>query len=111
MIDHADVLVKARLTACEVPWAVAEAFAGAVAEALTNVARHSGAGEATVEMSADTEITVEVADEGRGFDVTALPAHRFGVRESIEGRWPRWRARPRSPPAWPDCCAAEVGTR
>lgn len=86
VIDHADVPVKARLTAREVPWAVAEAFAGAVAEALTNVARHSGAGRAAVEMTVDPGITVEVTDEGRGFDVTALPAHRFGVRESIEGR-------------------------
>jgi signal transduction histidine kinase len=46
-----------------------------VQEALTNVARHSGATAAVVTVTAsDTELHVEIADRGRGFDATTALA-------------------------------------
>lgn len=46
-----------------------------VQEALTNVARHSGASSAVVTVTADdVSLHVEIADRGRGFDVTAALA-------------------------------------
>ena len=46
-----------------------------VQEALTNVARHSGATAAVVTVTAsDTELHVEIADRGRGFDAAAALA-------------------------------------
>jgi two-component system, NarL family, sensor histidine kinase UhpB len=40
-------------------------------ESLTNVLRHAGAEEATVELRADSgEVSLEVVDHGRGFDAT-----------------------------------------
>jgi two-component system CheB/CheR fusion protein len=39
-----------------------------VQEALTNVARHSGAAQAIVEVVSDGDVTVRVEDAGRGFD-------------------------------------------
>lgn len=48
-----------------------------VQEALTNVARHSGAGAAVVTVSAgDHALQVEIADRGRGFDASAALARR-----------------------------------
>ena len=48
-----------------------------VQEALTNVARHSGASAAFVTVSADdTALQVEIADRGRGCDATAALASR-----------------------------------
>jgi signal transduction histidine kinase len=48
-----------------------------VQEALTNVARHSGAKQATVTVTADDELLhVEVSDRGCGFDVDAALARR-----------------------------------
>jgi signal transduction histidine kinase len=46
-----------------------------VQEALTNVARHSGASAAVVTLTADdTALQVEIADRGRGFDTKAALA-------------------------------------
>lgn len=43
-----------------------------VQEALTNVARHSGAGQVRINASADAEcLNLQIADEGKGFDVQA----------------------------------------
>ena len=60
-----------------------------VQEALTNVARHSGARSAIVTVTADeTALHVEVADRGRGFDADAALARRdslglAGVAERV----------------------------
>lgn len=60
-----------------------------VQEALTNVARHSGAKSAVVTVTADdTALQVEVADRGRGFDAAAALARRdslglAGVAERV----------------------------
>jgi signal transduction histidine kinase len=52
-----------------------------VRESLANVARHSGADNASVVVSADeTELSVEIIDRGRGFDVEAARnAGRLGL--------------------------------
>jgi PAS domain S-box-containing protein len=53
-----------------------------VQEALTNVARHSGAKKATVVLSNDdTRLRVEITDEGRGFDTSKT----FGNSLGLEG--------------------------
>lgn len=49
-------------------------------EALTNVARHSGANTAGVTITADAEkLHVEVTDRGRGFEVAAAAAGRTSI--------------------------------
>jgi len=55
-----------------------------VQEALTNVVRHSGAGEAQVRVWAgDTSLAVQIEDRGRGFDVeTALSP---GISSGLSG--------------------------
>jgi signal transduction histidine kinase len=48
-----------------------------VQEALTNIARHSGASSAVVTVTADdVALQVEVADRGRGFDASTALARR-----------------------------------
>ncbi|MGI5270225.1 sensor histidine kinase [Nonomuraea sp. CA-218870] len=80
----AGLRVRRRLTRETVPGEVAESFARAVTEALSNVARHAGVREAELVSSRrGDEIRVEVADHGRGFDRDRLPPDRFGVRGSI----------------------------
>jgi signal transduction histidine kinase len=54
-------------------------------EALANVARHAGAGEAGVVLTADADagkLTLEISDEGRGFDLGAARGSGLGgIRE------------------------------
>jgi signal transduction histidine kinase len=65
----------------------ATALLDALAAALENVARHSGATVAEVEVVYLPEsITVMVTDEGVGFDPGAVPDDRLGIRASIEAR-------------------------
>ena len=60
-----------------------------VQEALTNVARHSGANAAAVTVTTDdTALHVEISDRGRGFDVDAALARNnsmglTGVAERV----------------------------
>src|SRR5436309_8462997 len=65
----------------------ANALLLAAREAMTNAAKFAGVGEIDVyaEVS-DDEIAVFVRDRGVGFDPTAVPEGRHGVRESIKGR-------------------------
>lgn len=66
------------------------ALAGGVREALTNVVRHAGVGEATISLRREgNRIVVEVADEGVGFDPAAVRGHRYGVTRSIVERMTR----------------------
>lgn len=79
--------VDLQLSAPMLPAQVAERLAECVAEALRNVARHSGVDTATVRArSAGAGVVIEVVDHGRGFDPAAVPAARRGIRESIQGR-------------------------
>lgn len=53
-----------------------------VQEALNNVAKHSGAGRASVTIAADREaglLTILVEDDGQGFEPGERPGH-FGLR-------------------------------
>jgi len=57
-----------------------------IQEALTNVARHSGAGRAVIYLSRSSDgLAIEIRDDGRGMDLTALGNSRslgiLGMRE------------------------------
>ncbi|MGC4893026.1 sensor histidine kinase [Micromonospora sp. DT31] len=79
--------VTATLAPCRVPAEVATVLAGSAAAALSNVARHAPGATVTVHLArVDGTVVVEVADDGPGFDPTTVPAHRYGLRESIHGR-------------------------
>lgn len=70
-----------------VPAAVAEAFVGAVTEALNNVVRHADVSEARVVVEDDgVTVRVEIIDEGTGFDLSAIPASSRGLDKSIHAR-------------------------
>ncbi|GIJ68977.1 sensor histidine kinase [Virgisporangium ochraceum] len=100
LLDRTTAILRHRVevdlttTPCLVPAAVAQAFAGAAAEALENVARHAGTGAARLRLDADDHrVTVTITDTGRGFDPAAVPANRFGLRESITGELRRVNGR------------------
>jgi hypothetical protein len=79
--------ITAGLRACSVPAAVAEAFAGAVREALENIVRYAGTQRATAELrDREYAVQVTVADQGRGFDTAQLSGRGFGLREDLVGR-------------------------
>jgi signal transduction histidine kinase len=71
----------------DLPEEVQIALFRVVQEALTNVARHSGAGQASIVVSRHGgRIRVVVEDDGRGFDL-GLPSTRLGlpgIRERVE---------------------------
>jgi signal transduction histidine kinase len=55
-------------------------------EALANVVKHARAGSATVRIAAtDDTVSIEVSDDGRGFDPAAVGSDHFGLR-SMRGR-------------------------
>jgi signal transduction histidine kinase len=55
-------------------------------EALANVVKHARASRATIRIAAtDQTVTMEVADDGRGFDPAAVGREHFGLR-SMRGR-------------------------
>jgi signal transduction histidine kinase len=55
-------------------------------EALANVVKHARASSATVRIAAtDDTVSIEVTDDGRGFDPAAVGPEHFGVR-SMRGR-------------------------
>ncbi|KQW46079.1 ATPase [Nocardioides sp. Root1257] len=62
----------------------------ATGEAVTNAAKHAGTGKVDVYAEVgDTAVDVFVRDRGRGFDLTSVPADRYGVRNSIVDRMQR----------------------
>ncbi|WP_405090913.1 ATP-binding protein [Micromonospora sp. NBC_01392] len=82
-----DLAVTATLPPCRLPAEVAAALADSAAAALANVARHAPGAATTLRLArAGGAVVVEVADDGPGFDPTTVPAHRYGLRESIHGR-------------------------
>lgn len=63
------------------------AIVGAASEAMVNAAKHSEAARMSLFLEVrDDELEVYVTDQGRGFDLTAVPADRKGVSESIRNR-------------------------
>jgi signal transduction histidine kinase len=72
----------------EVPAATSMALAGAVGEALTNAAKHSGAATIVVfaePTDVDGEVFCSIRDDGVGF-ATSGPGTGEGLRRSIRGR-------------------------
>ncbi|MEU5724359.1 ATP-binding protein [Micromonospora sp. NPDC047738] len=79
--------LSAALTPCAVPPEVAEALADSAAAALANVVRHAPGASAALRLARDADtVVVEVTDDGPGFDPATVPAHRYGLRESVHGR-------------------------
>ncbi|MEV4811580.1 sensor histidine kinase [Micromonospora avicenniae] len=75
------------LAPCTAPAAVADAVAGSVYAALSNVLRHAPGSTAELRLrQAAGGIVVEVSDDGPGFDPATVPPHRYGLRESVRGR-------------------------
>jgi signal transduction histidine kinase len=70
-----------------IPQEVAEALTGAAREALNNVAKHAGTTEAwlTAVGDGDGGVTVVVADQGVGFDPSAV-SDRRGLTRSVRHR-------------------------
>jgi len=59
-------------------------------EAMTNAAKHAGTGKVDVYAEVtDSAVDVFVRDRGPGFDLAAVPADRYGVRNSIVDRMQR----------------------
>ncbi|MEO3795044.1 ATP-binding protein [Nonomuraea sp. B10E15] len=72
------------------PFEVARAIADAARESLTNVRRHAGTTRAAVRLSGDARsLRLDIADQGRGFSPSQVPATRRGLRESVRGRMSR----------------------
>ncbi|WP_114588625.1 ATP-binding protein [Microbacterium arborescens] len=64
-------------------------LAAAAREAMLNAARHAG-GDVSVYIEGGSRgVDVYIRDRGAGFDVTAIPDDRLGVRESVIGRMRR----------------------
>jgi signal transduction histidine kinase len=83
----AGLAVRLRLAPVTLPAPVADQLAACVGEALRNVERHAGTGQAEVRVTGGAgRAVVEVTDHGRGFDPGATPPSRRGIRESITGR-------------------------
>jgi signal transduction histidine kinase len=82
-----DLAVRLKLVPVTLPSPVAGQLAACVGEALRNVERHAGTGQAEVIVTGGTGwAVVKITDRGRGFDPAAIPPSRRGIRESITGR-------------------------
>jgi signal transduction histidine kinase len=82
-----DLAVRLKLVPVTLPSPVADQLVAAVGEALRNVERHAGTGAAEVTVTGGAGwAVVKVTDSGRGFDPSATPPSRRGIRESITGR-------------------------
>lgn len=67
---------------------VASTFGQAAREAALNVTRHAEAENVTITVIAredgdDQQVSIEIRDDGRGFDPTDVPETRFGIRVSL----------------------------
>jgi len=82
-----ELAVRLKLVPVTLPSPVADQLAACVGEALRNVERHAGTGQAEVTVTGGPGwAVVKIADRGRGFDPAATPPSRRGIRESITGR-------------------------
>jgi Histidine kinase-like ATPase domain len=82
-----DLAVGLRLVPVTLPSPVADELVACVGEALRNVERHAGTGQAEVTVTGGSGwAVVKITDRGRGFDPAATPPSRRGIRESITGR-------------------------
>ena len=82
-----DLAVRLKLVTVTLPSPVADQLVACVGEALRNVERHAGTGQADVTVTGGAGwAVVKITDRGRGFDPAATPPSRRGIRESITGR-------------------------
>jgi len=82
-----DLTVRLKLVPVTLPSPVADQLVACVGEALRNVERHAGTGQAEVTVTGGAGwAVVKITDRGRGFDPAATPPSRRGIRESITGR-------------------------
>jgi signal transduction histidine kinase len=82
-----ELAVGLKLVPVTLPSPVADQLVACVGEALRNVERHAGTGQAEVTVTGGAGwAVVKVTDRGRGFDPAATPPSRRGIRESITGR-------------------------
>jgi len=82
-----DLAVRLKLVPVTLPSPVADQLVACVGEALRNVERYAGTGQAEVTVTGGAGwAVVKVTDRGRGFDPAATPPSRRGIRESITGR-------------------------
>jgi signal transduction histidine kinase len=82
-----DLAVRLKLAPVSLPAPVADQLVACVGEALRNVARHAGTGQAEVTVTGGPGwAVVSITDRGCGFDPAATPPSRRGIRESITGR-------------------------
>jgi signal transduction histidine kinase len=82
-----DLAVRLKLVPATLPSPVGDQLVACVGEALRNVERHAGTGQAEVTVTGGAGwAVVKITDRGRGFDPAATPSSRRGVRESITGR-------------------------
>jgi signal transduction histidine kinase len=87
MVSTDDLAVRLKLVPVTLPSPVADQLAACVGEALRNVERHAGTGQAEVTVTGGAGwAVVEITDHGRGFDPATTPPSRRGIRESITGR-------------------------
>jgi signal transduction histidine kinase len=78
-------LVTAEYRSCPTT-ARAQALVAVAREALTNVVKHAGVGQAVVRLaSTDNSVELSVRDHGRGFDPATVPGG-FGRDQSIVAR-------------------------
>jgi signal transduction histidine kinase len=82
-----DLAVRLKLVPVTLPSPVADQLVACVGEALRNVERHAGTGQAEVIVTGGAGwAIVKITDRGRGFDPAATAPSRRGIRESITGR-------------------------
>lgn len=82
-----DLAVRLNLVPVTLPSPVVDQLVACVGEALRNVERHAGTGQAEVIVNGGVGwAVVKITDRGRGFDPAATPPSRRGIRESITGR-------------------------
>jgi signal transduction histidine kinase len=82
-----DLAVRLKLVPVTLPSPVADQLVACVGEALRNVERHAGTGQAEVTVTGGAGwAVVKITDRGRGFDPAATLPSRRGIRESITGR-------------------------
>jgi signal transduction histidine kinase len=82
-----DLAVRLKLVPVTLPSGVADQLVACVGEALRNVERHAGTGEAEVIVSGGAGwAVVKITDRGSGFNPEAIPPSRRGIRESITAR-------------------------
>jgi NarL family two-component system sensor histidine kinase YdfH len=62
------------------PDPVKETLVRAVAESLTNIARHANAQNVEIDLRMkDKSLSLTIQDDGQGFDATAIPAGHYGI--------------------------------